>query len=373
MKINFDIQAAIGQQAGVGRYARELVRALARQGPDDLDLQVFYFDFKRKGLSFDVAPAAVRSVQWVPGRVVQKAWKTVHFPPYDWFAGRADLYHFPNFVRPPLTGGRSVVTIHDVSFLRMPETTEEKNLRYLTAEVGRTVRTADAIITDSAFSRREILELLKADPDRVHAVHLGLDAHAPHTSKAQIADVKQRHRLDKPYLLFVGTIEPRKNISFLVEVFERLTSFDGELVIAGMAGWKCENIFRRMENSSRAKDIRYLRYVPDGDLPALYAGAEALVYPSRYEGFGFPPLEAMAQGTPVVSSRGGSLPEVLGDAARFVDDFDAEAWAAAVTDILSDTDQRNTLIEKGRDQVKPYTWERTAQETLAVYRRVLHN
>lgn len=361
-----DIQAAIGQQAGVGRYARELAVHLARQCPDDIELQAFYFDFKRRGLSFDLSGIDARSIRWMPGRLAQKCWKTLHFPPYDWLAGSADLYHFPNFVRPPLNRGRSLVTIHDVSFLRHPETTEPKNLRYLKAEIGRTVQSATAIVTDSRFSREEIIECLDTDPDRVHAIHLGLKTEPADADRVE--RMRRDYGLDRPYLLFVSTIEPRKNIPFLLEVFERLEAFDGYLVMAGMLGWKCAPIIERMKTSSRSGDIRYIRYVPDEDLQALYAGAEAFVFPSKYEGFGLPPLEAMAQGTPVISSRGGSLPEVLGDAAVLLDLDDPNPWVREVGRVLTDTDHRRTQSQKGRARAARYRWEDTARETLALYR-----
>jgi glycosyltransferase involved in cell wall biosynthesis len=174
--------------------------------------------------------------------------------------------------------------------------------------------------------------------------------------------------LERPYLLAVGTIEPRKNLSFLVDVFEALNVEDLDLVIAGKPGWKCEPIFKRLEDSCRADRIRYVNHVPDAGLPALYAGAELMVVPSLYEGFGFPPLEAMACGTPVLSSAGGSLPEVLGAAALVVPGFERDCWKEAIERLLGDSGLRDRLIRAGLERAARFRWETTARKTWELYR-----
>jgi glycosyltransferase involved in cell wall biosynthesis len=365
--VHVDIQPAIAQRAGVGRYTRSLVEHLGAFAGADA-LRLFYFDFRRRALPFAPAGALVRTVRWLPGRAAQGAWRLLAWPPYDRIAGRADLYHFPNFIRPPLSRGRSVVTIHDVSFLRFPGAAERRNLAYLRARIGDTVRRADAILADSEFVRAEIVELLRAPAAKVHAVPLGLPAGMAAPPPDAVAAVRARLGLGRPYLLHVGTFEPRKNLEFLAGVYERLGGFDGDLVLAGMRGWNCEPIFARLAASPRAARIRILDYVAEGDLPALYAGAEALVFPSLYEGFGFPPLEAMACGTPVVCSAGGSLPEVVGDAAEVVRGYDADEWAARVEALLGDAARRAERVARGRARAARFTWEETARRTWAVYR-----
>jgi len=369
MRVVIDIQAGVAQRAGVGRYTKSLVEHLGAFAASD-ELNLFYFDFQRRGIPFPVARATSRAVRWCPGRIVQKAWKTLGWPPFDWFAGKADVYHFPNFIRPPLSRGRSVVTIHDVSFLRHPDTTEPRNLQYLTAQIRNTVDRADAIITDSAFAAREIEELFGTPAGKVTPILLGLDPSIRRPSADAIATTQKSLGLDRPYVLMVSTIEPRKNIAFLVEVFERMAWFDGDLVLAGARGWKCEPIFQRIAASKRKERIRHLDYVPDAQLPALYAGAELFLFPSRYEGFGFPPLEAMACGTPVLSSRGGSLPEVLGGAAEYAESFDAGAWAARAEALLADGALRAARVKQGLDRAREFTWDEAARKTWAVYRKV---
>jgi len=368
MDVCVDIQAAVAQRAGVGRYTHRLVDHLLPLAGDDR-IELFCFDFKRNGTPFD-GRAAVRRVAWIPGRVVQRAWRSRTGPAFDRFAGTHDVVHFPNFFLPPLRRGKAVVTVHDVSFLRHPEFTEERNLAFLNAHIRHTVRNADAVLTDSRFSAGEIRELLGVPPDRLHAVPLGIDSRFRAPPPDDAAAVRRRLGLARPYLLTVGTVEPRKNLPFMVEVFERLEDFDGELVVAGMRGWKDAPILRRLRGGPRAERVRYLDYVPDADLPALYAGAAVFLVTSRYEGFGFPPLEAMACGTPVVSSAGGSLPEVLGDAAAVVDAFDAERWAAEVRRALADDAHRRALTKRGKERAASYRWSDTAARTWEIYRQL---
>jgi len=369
VKICIDIQSAITQRAGVGRYTRELVHHLGTAAGDN-QLLLFYFDFKRRGTPFETPNTKPRVVSWCPGRLAQLAWKTIHWPPFEVFAGPADLYHFPNFILPPVRHGKTVVTIHDMSFLRLPQFADERNRKYLSARIDDTVRRADAIITDSAFSADEIKALLKVDPAKVFPIHLGIEKSFKPQDKAAIRPVLSRLGLGRPYLLTVGTLEPRKMFPFLIEVFEKLTHFDGDLVIAGMPGWKYEPILQQIRNSPRAGSIRWLNFVEDADLPALYAGAELFFFTSLYEGFGFPPLEAMACGTPVLATAHGSLKEVLGSGAMLMETFDSDLWSNKANIILSDSDCRRMMVDYGLRQVPKFSWENTATKTWEVYGKV---
>ncbi|MFA5043458.1 MAG: glycosyltransferase family 1 protein [Kiritimatiellia bacterium] len=368
MNVCLDIQPAVAQRAGVGRYTRALVEHLGESCGTDR-LRLFYFDFRRRGLTFPTPGLDQQAIRWCPGRLVQKSWKTLCWPPFDWLAGQADVYHFPNFIIPPLAAGRTVVTVHDVSFLRFPGMAEAKNLAYLKARIADTVRRADAIITDSRFSAGEITELLRADPAKVFSIPLGVADHLRPPDPETVARLRRERGLARPYLLTVGTLEPRKNTAFLASVFEAMTAFDGDLVIAGMRGWKYEPILARLRASPRKHAIRYLEYVGDNELPALYAGAELFLFPSLHEGFGFPPLEAMLCGAPVLASTAGALPETLGAGARLIAEFDAERWAGEALRLLSDSAMRRAAIEKGRAWAQRYTWRETARQTWAVYRK----
>ncbi len=369
MNVCLDIQPALAQRAGVGRYTRALVEHLGESRGADR-LRLFYFDFRRRGLNFATPGLEQQAIHWCPGRLIQKSWKTLHWPSFDRLAGRADVYHFPNFIIPPLTYGRTVVTMHDGSFLRYPAMAEAKNLAYLKTRIADTVRRADAIITNSRFSTREVVELLHADPAKVFSIPLGVADHICPPDQTAVARLRRERGLARPYLLTVGTLEPRKNMAFLADVFEAMSAFDGDLVIAGMRGWKYEPILERLRASPRAAAIHYLEYVNDNELPALYAGAELFMFPSIYEGFGFPPLEAMLCGVPVLASTAGSLPEVLGEAGRLIAEFDAERWAAEARRLLADSTVRRAMIAKGRAWAQRYTWRETARQTWEIYRKV---
>ncbi|MDD4870498.1 MAG: glycosyltransferase family 1 protein [Kiritimatiellae bacterium] len=371
MKVCIDIQSTIAQRAGVGRYTKQLIQHLGTiKCPDD-SLSLFYFDFKRRGLPFDPSGASIHAVHCCPGRLAQTAWKTIGWPPFNFFAPGADLYHFPNFILPPLTEGRSVVTVHDMSFLRFPQFAEKRNLDYLSSKIRDTAKRANALITDSHFSAHEIRELLNVPSEKIFPIHLGISGNfkAPHGD--DIAAVLSALNITRPYLLTVGTLEPRKNIDFLVDVFEKMTFFDGKLVIAGMRGWKYKPVLQRIENSSRCRDIHYIEYVEDSQLPAIYAGAELFICTSLYEGFGFPPLEAMACGVPVLSSDGGSLGEVLGNGALILKEFNSDLWTTQAEKLLGDTDMRKRLITEGQKTAAKYTWTETARKTWEVYKKTV--
>lgn len=370
MKICLDIQPAIGPGAGVGRYARSLATHLPRLAGAADSLTYFYFDFKRQGQPFQEPGARFRRCRLLPGALVQKSWTHLGWPPYDAFAGGHDLYHFPNFFLPPLRRGKAVVTIHDVSFLRYPHFAEDRNLRYLERTVPRTVARADAILTISHFSASEITALLGVEPARVHAVPLAVAPHMRPAPPAEVARLRRQLGLGNPYLLSVGTLEPRKNIPFLVEVFEQLAAgYDGDLVLAGPPGWKVEPILERIRQSPVASRIRRLHFVADADLPALYSGADLFLCASHYEGFGFPPLEAMACGTPVVSSPGGSLREVLGEAALLLEPQDSALWRDRIAALLADPAGRPARAAAGIARAALYSWPETARLTWDVYRK----
>lgn len=364
-----DIQAGVAQRAGIGRYVVCLATHLARWRDDD-ELMLFYFDFRRRGENVAPPGARLRRVRWLPGRLVQQAWKRFGAPPFDFLSGPADVYHFPNFIRPPLCRGRSVVTVHDLSFLRFPEAAEARNLRYLTARIDDTIARADAIVTDSETIAAEVRAQWPAAADRVVGVPLALPDGFERPSEEAIAAMRRARGLDRPYVLTVGTIEPRKNHRLLIEVFERMAGFDGDLVLAGRRGWNWAPVFERMAASPRADRIRHIEPAWDAELAALYAGAEAFVLPSLYEGFGFPPLEAMACGTPTVVSAGGSLPEVCGDASWVVGTFNPDEWRAAIEAVIGDPDERRRRIEAGHARVAKFSWTATARRTWAVYRAV---
>ncbi|MBO7223953.1 MAG: glycosyltransferase family 4 protein [Kiritimatiellae bacterium] len=373
MKICLDYQPAVTQRAGIGRYTRVLAEQLpALMNPKD-SLKLFYFDFKGKGEQPSNLPSnvSIKRFRLCPGAIMQKLWNYSSFPSFDMLAGNADIYHFTNFLSRPVNKGKVVASIHDMSFMRYPEFTEEKNLAYLTRGIKRTIDSADAIITISKFSAEEIEYFFPSAKGKVFYSHLGIAQNFSPSSVEEIDAVKQKYKLERPYVITVGTIEPRKNHLLLVDAFEQIAAQGIDLVVVGGIGWKSDKIMERLTTSKFAPQIHILNHLGDGELPALYSGASVFALPSYYEGFGFPPLEAMGCGTPVVSAPGGSLKEVIENAGIIVEDYNADAWATELMRAITDTELRKSFINKGLLHIKKFTWDKTVADTLKVYENLV--
>jgi len=370
MRVCLQIQAAIDQRAGVGRYVHTLVPELAATRGEDT-LAGFYFDFRKNGSPFPAGMLEEHACRILPGALVQQCWKRLGVPAYTKFAPPADVHHFPNFIIPPLPRGpKAAVNIHDCCFLKCPETMEPKNRSYLRSRMKETVKRADHILTISETMRGELLEAFDLPEDRVTATLLGAPPAMADVPEGGEAERLRTLGIDGPFLLHVGTLEPRKNHAFLIQVIEHLTWFDGRLVLCGMKGWQVEPILQAIADSPCADRILHLDYVSDEDLVALYRRAEALVFPSLYEGFGLPPVEAMRQGCPVICSDGGSLPEVVGSAGIVLPTDDPERWANEIENLLGSPDARAKLLNAGHARAASFSWRRCAEETWEVYRRL---
>jgi glycosyltransferase involved in cell wall biosynthesis len=337
-----------------------------------MDFDLFYFDFKRAGQPPAPGHCRLRPYRLMPGALVQQSWKRLGWPRFDSLTDKADLYHFTNFIIPPLSSAsKALVSIHDISFILHPEFAEKRNLEYLTARIRKTASRAQGIITISRQSAMDIQKHLGVSEDAVFPIHLGVSEMFRHSGSASIAAARSALGVQRPYILMVGTFEPRKNIPFAVSLIEQMSFFDGDLVIVGQKGWKNEPVFEAIGRSIAAGRIRTFTSLPDAQLVALYSGAEFLLMTSFYEGFGFPPLEAMACGTPVLTSSGGSLAEVCGDAAVVVDSFAPELWLEKADLILHDSELRNRLKSAGPAHAGKYTWQSTAEKHIEAYRKVL--
>lgn len=387
MRIGIDYTAAVQQQAGIGRYTRELVRALAKL--DDaakLNEANRYVLFQANRGAQKPAGAwpdnfRVRSVP-LTDHWLSILWQRLRLPiPVEVCAGPIDIFHSPDFVLPPVWRARTVLTIHDLSFLTTPETPDPSLREYLTQAVPRAVARADHILADSRSTKDDLVAHMDVEPQRITVAYPGVDSRfrpLDEPASAEVcARVRARYELSRPFILSVGTLQPRKNYPALIEAFARLCR--GEegwiddpplLVIAGGEGWLYEEIYATVERLGVGDRVRFLGFVPDEDLPALYNAAEVLAMPSLYEGFGLPVLEALACGTPVVTSDVSSLPEVAGDAALLVPPDDVEGLSQALDRTLTDDELRATLRERGLSQAQRFTWQRTAETALDVYRRL---
>jgi glycosyltransferase involved in cell wall biosynthesis len=378
MRIAIDYSAAVNQRAGVGRLVRNQVLALAEVDHEN-DYRLVYARPNRGSLpQFPRGKNFARREVGVRERWLTIMWHRAKMPlPADWFSGRVDLYHSPDFVLPPLRHAHGILTVHDLAFLMRPECAHPRLRAYLEEVVPRSVRRADFIIADSENTRNDLVVLLGVPPEKIAVVPGGVeDSFAPVTDQAQIGRVRRHLGVgDAPFILAIGVLEPRKNLNRLMDAFAALKQrgnvpADLKLVLAGGKGWLFDGIFEHYGASPVRNDIVLPGFVPDELLPALYSAAEVFAFPSLYEGFGLPILEAMACGTPVVASRASCMPEVAEGAALLIDPARVDGLVDALERAITDTSLRDDLIARGRERAAQYTWRGAAQSLLEVYRRV---
>ncbi|MCC6178588.1 MAG: glycosyltransferase family 4 protein [Chloroflexi bacterium] len=363
MHVAIDARLAHYTVGGIARYTLDLAAALAHVAPEHR------FTLLR----------SVRQRSGLPG-AANLASTPLLTPPHHRFEQlslplevarlRPDVLHSPDFVPPFHRTFRSVITVHDLGFLHFPETLTAESRRYY-GQVTRAIRSAERIIAVSHATARDLADLLDAPMERVRVVHNGLDPMLLRPADAaQAARVRQRYGLERPYVMFLGTFEPRKDIPTLLRAFAAMHKRhpDVLLVLVGRRGWLFEPIFAEIERLGLWPEIRALEGVPRDDLPHLLDGASAFAFPSLYEGFGLPPLEALARGVPTVVSDTSSLPEVVGDAALRHPPGDSDALAEALLRLLEDGRLRARLQAAGPRRAASFSWEQAARETFTVYR-----
>jgi glycosyltransferase involved in cell wall biosynthesis len=287
---------------------------------------------------------------------------------------RFDLLHSPDFIPPWLGRFRRLITVHDLTFLYYPQFLTAESLHYYNGQIERAVRIADHISADSTATKNDLVRLLGVLPHKVTVVLLAPDPIYRPLDQAACAPILARHGLDRGFMLFTGTLEPRKNLAGLLTAYRALCDRKPStppLVLAGRRGWLYDEIFAQITALKLADHVRFVENLPNNELVALYNAAALLVLPSFYEGFGLPVLEAMACGTPVVCSGRGSLPEIAGDAALLVNPDDLDGLSAAMERTLEDESLRPQMRERGLANVARFSWEKTAQETLTIYHKLL--
>ena len=294
--------------------------------------------------------------------------------PWALWRGKIDLLHAMAFVGPLASPCPFVVTIFDLSFLRYPQAFRPMNRLYLSLFTRVSVYRARRVIAISKHTRADIIHWLEVPSECIKVIYCGVDERFHPLPTEEVEAFRQEKELPEQFLLYVGTLEPRKNLSVLLRAYTRLRAAGEDpppLVLVGGKGWMCEGIFSQVEELGLGDRVRFLGYVPSKELPLWYNAATCFVYPSLYEGFGLPPLEAMACGTPVLSSNAASLPEVIGDAGLLLDPLDEDAWAHELARLLSEPELRRELAERGLDRARHFDWGRAAEETVHVYRCAL--
>ncbi|MCL4393207.1 MAG: glycosyltransferase family 4 protein [Chloroflexi bacterium] len=374
-RIGIDFTSAALEHAGIGRYARELVRGLARL--DHATPYVLFVprDARPDLLEYDWPPNFALRRAALSERTLAALWHRARVPlPVEVFVGSVDVFYSPDFLLPPTRARKRVVTVHDLSYVRVPECFPAPLLNYLNQAVPRSLRRANLILADAASTQRDLIDVYGVSRTRICVLYSGVDPRfSPRTSPAAQTHVRELTG-GKPYVLTVSTIQPRKNNVRLIEAFARLVAGDEpaaagparyqdlRLVICGGKGWMYDQVFQAVDRLGLRERVIFPEFVRDDYLPALYAEAAVFVYPSLYEGFGLPVAEAMACGTPVVTSNASSLPEVAGDAALYFDPRDVAGMAAALERALGDDALRDDLRARGFAQVKQFSWDRAARE-----------
>jgi glycosyltransferase involved in cell wall biosynthesis len=372
MSIYVDISAAVHRRAGIGRYAESLVRALAPQ----LDEQLALFYNRENGIEplagLESLPAATVSLGYKPWRMAVWLGHLARRP-FNRYLPDVCLFHATEHLLMPLRGVPTVLTVHDLIWLKTPEHHKPLNRWYLDWTMPLYCRRADHIIAVSETTRRDLITAYHLPPEKITVIHEAADPRFRPQALERQAQVRAAYGLPAQFLLYVGTLEPRKNLERLLAAWAPLYQ-SGDcppLVIVGKRGWLCEGFFAALEASPAREGVLLTGYVPDPDLPALYSAATAFVWPSLYEGFGLPPLEAMACGVPVICSNASSMPEVVGDAAVLFDPEDEESLRATLLQVMLGPELRDDLRARGLNRASIFSWERAACETRAVYKQLL--
>ena len=365
MKIGIDAsRITVLQRTGTENYSLCLTRALAKV--DTSNRYVLYF--RGRAVSFDNPRFSTQVIPW-PFLWTQGglAWECLMHPP--------DLVFIPAHTLPVLRRPslKSVVTIHDLGVRYLPQYHQFPQRLYLDKAVRYAARHATHLIAVSEATKKDIIARFGVSEKKITVVYEGVEQtkFKIQNPKSKIGEVRRKYNIRGEYVLFVGTVQPRKNLRRLIEAFSKVGGEDTQLVIAGKPGWSFEDIYSAPSDFGVARRVQFLGHVSDQDLPALYWGSRCLAFPSLFEGFGLPVLESMASGVPVVTSNVSSLPEVGGNAAVYVDPYKVASIASGLHEVLTGSMRfRQNLISKGFLQVEKFSWEKAARETLAVFEKV---
>ncbi len=358
MRIAIDAsRTTVHQRTGTENYALQLIRHLLALDTDH-EFHLYFRDFPPEGLFPHREKITAHSIPFL------RAWTHVRFATEIWRV-RPDVTFVPAHTLPAAFPGKAVVTVHDVGYRYFPDAHPRREYHYLDLSTRYSAHRAERVLADSIATQQDLAYFYDISPEKVRVVYPGIDENLTRiTDRNRLAATRQKYKLPENYLLFIGTLQPRKNIERLVQAFVRWQDSsrkqDVVLALAGKAGWLYDSQW-----AEGKKNVRLLGYVADEDVAALYSGSLGLVFPSLYEGFGFPVLEAMRCEIPVLCSRTSSLPELAGEAAILVNPESVAAIENGIRQLVEDSTTRRQLIEKGREQVKKFTWQQAAQTALA--------
>lgn len=374
MRVGLDGFPLSSPKTGIGHYTFELARSLAQMGPADSFELVSPLPFDDSVVQ-EIRRTSLTNLGVVNPKAtsIRRHWWAVGLPLYLRQTS-FDLFHGTNYEVPLWNRQRNVLTIHDLSILLHPDHHERDLVRRARRRLPLMIRSAAMIIAVSESMKREICDHLGIRPERIAVTPEAPRRAFRRMPLEQTVETRRRLGIEDDFILFVGTVEPRKNLLTLVRALDEIlrnTSLRPQLVIAGGKGWLMDELFSFIESAGISERVRFIGYTSDDDLRALYSSCRISVYPSLYEGFGLPPLEAMACGAPVITSRIPAIVETVGSAAILIDPADVTGLARSITQLWNDERQRDQLSLAGLQRAAEFTWERTAQLTMAVYREVI--
>ncbi len=373
-------------KTGIAWAAHHFILELAKYPENECIIQIFSLFHKKENLKnlkvYEDAGCWIDECRWFPYALYKILWLILPIPYQMFFHSKPDITQFFDFTAPPGIKGAAVTFIHDMAYRAYPKTVSFKTRNWLRASMKRTCQHADHIITISEFSKKEIVKYLKVPDKQITVVPCAVDhtVYHPGYSKTQIQNTKEKYGIDidREYFLYLGTIEPRKNLeqlicayAKLVQIYEKQKEKVPLLVLAGGRGWNCRQIYEKAKALQLHHQVYFTGYIEQKDSPALMCGALAFVFPSVYEGFGMPPLEAMACGTSVIVSNTSSLPEVIKDAGILVNPTSKKEIYEAMKKVLEDTAFRRELEIRARKRAQTFTWQKSADKLMKVYKTLL--
>ena len=378
MKIAIELQPCLKNRSGVGIYTYELSKGL--QAYEQIELQGDVFNFlERNDLKQDLMGLNFNkeTCKLFPYGIYRRIWHYLPIKYNQLFKREAQLTHFFNFIVPPHIEEKVINTIYDLTFEFYPETMDKRNLRRIKRDLAYSLERPDKIVTISEATKQDMIQHLRVDPSKIEVIYCGVDFKRFNDVGSNSHSVREKYQLPDQYVLYMGTLEPRKNIETLIEAFKRFkvegdkSNAEIKLVLEGKKGWLYEGIFKKIQELGLENDVVDLGYIDEVDKPALYQMAQCFVFPSIYEGFGIPVIEAMAAGTPVITTNVSSLPEVAGEAGILVNPKDTVALAEGMNQLTTNETKRQELIQKGYIQAQKFSWETSAEKLYKVYKELL--
>ena len=376
MRVALNGTSLLSPLTGIGQYTYQLAKGLGAL--PGIELDIFYGSRWSRELPNTAPPRVARIKAWIT-RYIPNSYAVARLVRQQRFStgmkrNQSEVYHEPNFLAFK-SDSPNVTTVHDLSWIRFPEAHPIDRVRSMNRFFEPALRRATVILTDSLFVKQELIDVFGVRPELIVPIALGVEPLFHPRPAESTAHVLGAHGLEHGrYLLAVGTLEPRKNLKVALEAFAMLPDHvrrQFPLVVVGIKGWHTSALERQLAPMVASGEVRLLGYLPRDDLAKIIAGALTLVYPSIYEGFGLPPLEAMASGVPVITSNIASLPEVVGDTGVLVDPHDTESIARALLSLVQDPERRDSLSQAALARSGEFTWERCVDQTVAVYRRML--